>query len=237
MSFHPEGVGRGKTAAQNRSEKECRVREGNAHAALVYDGGTCVGWCQFGAPDELPRIKHRRVYQEGLTHLPHWRITCFFVDKGCRGQGVAVAALRGALQEIARLGGGTVESYPEHVAGRSVSASFLHNGTTVDVRGGGIRAGASDRQEPLGGRQGGVGNAWAGRRPERASTMTSVAEHYAKHLARSMSGWPAVPRLRCRRAPTRSRRWTCRSRVDPWSWTSAPDSACIPLRSRDEARE
>ena len=129
MAFHPEGVGRGKTAAQNRTEKECRAREGSAHAALVYDGGACVGWCQFGSPDELPRIKRQRAYRDGLTRLPDWRITCFFVDKGYRGQGVAVAALKGALQEIARLGGGTVESYPEDVAGRSTSASFLHNGS------------------------------------------------------------------------------------------------------------
>jgi GNAT superfamily N-acetyltransferase len=129
MAFHPEGVGRGRTAARNRSEKECRVREGAAHAALVYDGRACVGWCQFGSPDELPRIKRQRAYRDGLTRLPDWRITCFFVDKACRGKGVALAALEGALQEIARLGGGTVESYPEEVAGRSVSASFLHNGS------------------------------------------------------------------------------------------------------------
>jgi hypothetical protein len=69
MAFHAEGVGRTKTAAQNRSEKECRVREGRAHAALVYDGATCVGWCQFGPPDELPRIKNKRAYLEGLTVL------------------------------------------------------------------------------------------------------------------------------------------------------------------------
>lgn len=129
MAFHPEGVGRGKTAAQNRTGKECRVREGTAHAALVYDDDTCVGWCQFGAPDELPRIKRQRAYRDGLARLPDWRITCFFADKNYRGKGVAVAALNGALQEIARLGGGTVESYPEDVANRSVSASFLHNGS------------------------------------------------------------------------------------------------------------
>jgi GNAT superfamily N-acetyltransferase len=129
MSFHAEGVGRTKTAAQNRSEKECRVREGRAHAALVYDGATCVGWCQFGPPDELPRIKHKRAYLEGLAELPDWRITCFFVDKSYRGKGVAAAALKGALGEIARLGGGRVESYPEAVDGRSVSGAFLHNGT------------------------------------------------------------------------------------------------------------
>ena len=129
MGFHEEGVGRTRTALQNRTDKECRVREGSAHAALVYDGATCVGWCQFGSPDELPRIKRQRAYRDGLTRLPDWRITCFFVDKGYRGRGVALAALKGALQEIARQGGGTVESYPEEVAGRSVSASFLHNGS------------------------------------------------------------------------------------------------------------
>jgi ribosomal protein S18 acetylase RimI-like enzyme len=129
MSFHPEGVGRGKTAAQNQAEKACRVREGRAHAALVYDGDACVGWCQFGSPGELPRIKNQRDYRSGLTELPDWRITCFFVDKTYRHQGVVSQALNGALDEIARLGGGRVESYPEDVAGRSVSGSFLHNAT------------------------------------------------------------------------------------------------------------
>jgi GNAT superfamily N-acetyltransferase len=129
MGFHAEGVGRTKTVAQNRSEKERRVREGRAHAALVYDGPRCVGWCQFGSPDELPRIKRRRAYLDGLSALPDWRITCFFVDSKYRRRGVASTALEGALDEIARLGGGTVESYPEDIGGRSVSSSFLHNAT------------------------------------------------------------------------------------------------------------
>jgi GNAT superfamily N-acetyltransferase len=132
MAFHREGVGGGRTPAQNRSDKECRVREGRAHAALVYDGPTCVGWCQFGSPDELPRIKHRRAYLAGLDTLPDWRITCFFVDRRQRRSGVASTALGGALEQIARLGGGTVESYPEATEGRSgVSGSFLHNGTAA----------------------------------------------------------------------------------------------------------
>ena len=129
MGFHAEGVGRGHTVEGNRRTKEQRVREGRAHAALVFDGPTCVGWCQFGPTDELPRIKHRRAYEEGLEALPDWRITCFFVDSGHRRRGVASAALGGALQEIARLGGGTVESYPQDTAGDRVSAGFLHNGT------------------------------------------------------------------------------------------------------------
>jgi len=129
MGFHEEGVGRTRTALQNRTDKECRVREGRAHAALVFADTAAIGWCQFGPLVELPRIKHKREYLDGLTNLPDWRITCFFVDRDFRGKNVASTALNGALQEIARLGGGIVESYPEDVAGRSVSGSFLHNGT------------------------------------------------------------------------------------------------------------
>ena len=124
LAFHPEGKERG---AVRREKKEQRVREGTAHAALVYEGSNCIGWCQFGSPDELPRIKHLRVYREVVAPPPDWRVTCFFVDKEHRGKGVSAVALAGATAQIARLGGGRVESYPEDVASRTVSASFLYN--------------------------------------------------------------------------------------------------------------
>lgn len=123
----PRGVKRG--AAQHRADKEARVRSDEAHAALVYDGDTCVGWCQFGSPAELPRIKHRRAYEQGAEKAPDWRITCFFVDTTSRRRGVAAAALDGALTLVAGQGGGTVESFSEDAENRKVSSSFLHNGT------------------------------------------------------------------------------------------------------------
>jgi hypothetical protein len=64
MGFHPEGFGRGTTPTLNRERKLARVRAGTAHAALVFDGDDCVGWCQFGAPDEVPRIKSRAAYEK-----------------------------------------------------------------------------------------------------------------------------------------------------------------------------
>jgi GNAT superfamily N-acetyltransferase len=126
MGFHPEGVHKETTAALNRERKLERVREGKAHAALVFDGDTCLGWCQFGAPDELPRIKSRAAYEKGLSSPPDWRIACNFVGRGHRRAGVATAAVAGALELIAKLGGGTVEGYPEDAG--SVPAGFLFNG-------------------------------------------------------------------------------------------------------------
>lgn len=129
ISFHL-GPDEGKrTAAEYRSMKQARVWEGRAHAALVFQGETAVGWCQFGPTAELPNIRSRKNYEEGLREVPDWRITCFFIDRERRGEGIAEFALHEALREIARLGGGTVEAYPEDVTGRKVSRSFLCSGT------------------------------------------------------------------------------------------------------------
>ncbi|MCW2526828.1 MAG: GCN5-related N-acetyltransferase [Pseudonocardiales bacterium] len=127
MGFHVK-LGQGRTPTQNRIEKERRIHEDRTHAALVFDGEECRGWCQFGSPEELPEVKSRRRYEAGLEFLPQWRITCFFTGKGQRGRGVADAALAGALADIARRGGGTVEGYPEETDDRAVSGSFLHTG-------------------------------------------------------------------------------------------------------------
>jgi GNAT superfamily N-acetyltransferase len=129
LGFHEEGANGVHSPEERRGLKKARVKAGRAHAALVYDGPTCVGWCQFGPTAELPRIKHLRVYSQGLSALPDWRITCFFVDSKYRRKGVSAAALNGALVEIARFGGGKVESYPQEIEDRPVSSSFLNNGT------------------------------------------------------------------------------------------------------------
>ena len=128
LSFHPKVVGL--NYQERRAAKRTLVSKGQAHAALVYDGETCVGWCQFGSPAELPEIKNKKNYEATrVGDPPPWRLTCFFVDRHHRKQGVAAAGLRGALEQIAQLGGGVVEAYPENTSGKMVSPTFLHAGT------------------------------------------------------------------------------------------------------------
>jgi hypothetical protein len=154
MGFHPKGPGWGKSAERNRAEKEARVREGQAHAALVYDGDRCVGWCQFGEPDELPRIKNRRAYLDGLDDLPDWRITCFFSGRGHRGQGCRLrcahrrargdrAARRRNDRELSRRG--------RRPVGLGLLPAQRHG---RDVRATGVRTDPPHRQDPLGSPQG-----------------------------------------------------------------------------------
>jgi GNAT superfamily N-acetyltransferase len=129
ISFHLQD-GEGKRGAEAyRAMKEARVKEGRAHAAMVFDGPRAIGWCQFGPTAELPNIRSKKEYEKGLRELPDWRITCFFIDRERRGRGVAKASLDAALKEISRLGGGTVEGYPEDYTGERTSNSFLCSGT------------------------------------------------------------------------------------------------------------
>jgi GNAT superfamily N-acetyltransferase len=134
MGFHPAPTP-AEAAVDKRERKRARVEAGTAHAALVFDGEECVGWAQFGRPDEVPRIKSLAAYRAGLVSLPDWRIACCFVGKGHRRQGVSAAAIAGALGLIADLGGGLVEGYPESAG--AVPAGFLFNGalSTYDALG------------------------------------------------------------------------------------------------------
>jgi hypothetical protein len=102
---------------------------GQAHAALVYAGEDCLGWCQFGPPAELPRIKNLAAYRAATPASADWRIAGLFVAKAHRAKGGASAAHTGTLAEIARRGGGLAAAVPKHTTGRKASASFLFNGS------------------------------------------------------------------------------------------------------------
>jgi GNAT superfamily N-acetyltransferase len=126
--FHTLEKDKERTYEANRSLKEQLVKKGRAHAAVVFDGDEAVAWCQYGAPAELPNIHHRKEYEETRDVLPDYRMTCIFVDKKHRRNGVTRLALNGALDLIAQAGGGVVEGYPHDTTdGRKVSV--LYNST------------------------------------------------------------------------------------------------------------
>lgn len=129
--FHPETGERGPGAEGNRAFKRLLVERGDAHAALVMDGDEAIAWAEYSPPAELPNLHHRKQYDATKDADPDYRITCVFVDKRHRRQGVSELAITGALDLIARAGGGRVESYPHDLTDQTkkMSSSFLYNGT------------------------------------------------------------------------------------------------------------
>ncbi len=127
IGFHAE---RGQRGIDHREAKKARVFTDRAHAAPVFDSeGKAQGWCQYGSVEELPKIKHRVQYEKEPPQVPTWRTACCFVDKHHRGQGILRLAVGGALEQIARRGGGLVETIAETVTGREAHGRFLFTGT------------------------------------------------------------------------------------------------------------
>jgi GNAT superfamily N-acetyltransferase len=124
-TFHAEKTF---TADGNHALKKQLVKDDRAHAALVFDGDEAIAWAQFGPPEELPNIHHRKEYLETLDTEPDYRVTCIFIDRRYRRKGVTELALQGALDLIAEAGGGTVEGYP-HDTTDGKRVSVLYNST------------------------------------------------------------------------------------------------------------
>lgn len=120
-----------RTSESNRSLKQQLVEQGRAHAALVMDGDEAVAWCEYGPPAELPNIQHRKQYDATSTREVDYRLTCVFVDRRYRRQGLTEVAITGALDLIAEAGGGVVEGYPHDLTDQTkkMSSSFLYNAT------------------------------------------------------------------------------------------------------------
>jgi ribosomal protein S18 acetylase RimI-like enzyme len=131
VAFHAERDDHVPGPEGNKAFKQKMVEEGIAHAALVMGGAEAVAWAEYGTPQELPDIHHRKEYDATNQRHVDYRITCIRVDKGRRRQGLAEVALRGALELIAAEGGGTVEGYPHDLTEvtKKTSSSWLYNGT------------------------------------------------------------------------------------------------------------
>ena len=90
----------------------------------------------------------------GAGEPPDWRITCFFVDKAHRRQGVAPRALEGALRADRRPRRRNGGELPRVRRGPGRRRGIPAHRDRCDVRATRVRANPADREEPLGGDEG-----------------------------------------------------------------------------------
>ena len=114
-----------------RPWKERLVREGKR--TPLWSSTATPRWRGVSMlPEELPS---RKEWEAGLTgEPPAYRMTCIFVDRDYRRNGVAAVAVRGALDLIANAGGGVVEGYPHDLQGETIRSEFLDSATRTPSR-------------------------------------------------------------------------------------------------------
>ena len=87
------------------------VASGAEPGLLAYVAGRPIGWCAV-APREAYPVLDRSPVLKRVDDQPAWSITCFFIARPYRRQGVTVALLKAAVAYAASHGARIVEGYP-----------------------------------------------------------------------------------------------------------------------------
>jgi ribosomal protein S18 acetylase RimI-like enzyme len=94
-----------------RSELQALVRQGDEPGLVAYMDDEPVGWVALAPRSAYPRL-NRSPKLKPVDDRPVWSITCFYIDRHHRRQGVAEALLRAAVSYAAEHGAEAVEAYP-----------------------------------------------------------------------------------------------------------------------------
>jgi GNAT superfamily N-acetyltransferase len=95
---------------KNKADFRKIVKRGRAPGLLAFHGDLPVGWCQLTPREELPWLDQTRLLKR-VDDLPVWSLSCFYVRRGYRKQGVTAALVDAALK-AARRAKALLEAYP-----------------------------------------------------------------------------------------------------------------------------
>lgn len=103
-----------------------RITDAGAEPGLIaYVSGVPVGWCATAPRREYGGLARSRMLQP-IDDLPVWSVTCFYVARPYRRQGVTVALLEAAAKFVRRRKGRAIEGYPADPAARWPDAYAYH---------------------------------------------------------------------------------------------------------------
>lgn len=96
---------------ENRADLTAVIEQGPPPGLLAFDGDRAVGWCQV-TPRVAPRwlADDRRLAR--ADDAPVWSISCFYVRRGYRRQGVASELITAALRAAKQADAMALAAYP-----------------------------------------------------------------------------------------------------------------------------
>jgi GNAT superfamily N-acetyltransferase len=132
------GGGPGTAEARRRAVLAKLARRRKNSAGLVaYMDGEPIGFISLGPRYDFSRVANSRATPP-VDDIAAWVIPCITVRRGHRGQGVAVAMIRAAVDYAGKRGAPAVEAHPR-ADGKRVHDDFAFFGTAPMFRKAGFR--------------------------------------------------------------------------------------------------
>ena len=115
---------------ENKADFRKVVKRGPPPGLLAFDGETAVGWCQLTPRAAIPQIERAR-WLKRVDDKSVWSISCFYIRRGYRKQGVMAALIAAALREAKRAKAPALEAYPvDTQEARSTSGMYTGKAST-----------------------------------------------------------------------------------------------------------
>jgi GNAT superfamily N-acetyltransferase len=137
MYWRIGGAYRERGRVKNRRAFRRLVTHGPPPGLLAFDGARAVGWCQLTRRGDLPWLNRTRTL-ESVDDVPVWSLSCFFVRRGYRRQGVMTALIAAALKAAKGAHAPALEAYPVDTA-RPGSTSNIFTGTASTFKRAGFK--------------------------------------------------------------------------------------------------
>lgn len=133
----------------NRSAVREIVYQGAEPGILAYHRGEPVGWCAVAPRQDYPALSRSRILAP-LDEELVWSVSCLFVAKRYRNQGVSVALLDAAVRFARERGAKIVEGYPQDLGKSKLPDAFVWTGTLQSfVKPGFKEAGRRSGKRPI----------------------------------------------------------------------------------------
>lgn len=104
------------------------VQSGSKPGVIAYLGREPVGWCAVAPRTDYPALERSRVLKP-VDEEPVWSVSCLFILRPYRRQGISPALLSAATDLAGRLGARIVEGYPVIPYKDDAPGAFLWTGT------------------------------------------------------------------------------------------------------------
>jgi GNAT superfamily N-acetyltransferase len=104
-----------------------RVEQGAIPGLLAFSGDKAIGWVAVEPRSAYPVLARSRTLAP-VDDLPVWSITCFFIDRHYRKQGLNAWLIKQAVNYAFAQGAPAVESYPSLFKGGKTSDTFYYTG-------------------------------------------------------------------------------------------------------------
>lgn len=116
---------------KNKKAMHKLVKANDVPGLLAYTRGEPVGWCSISPREKFSALERSRILQP-IDDQPVWSVTCFFIAKGFRRQGVTVELLKAAIAYVKKRGGKILEGYPvEPASANSASTGSASTGSAT----------------------------------------------------------------------------------------------------------